>query len=194
MQTPTSDTTPPGLETLIRRVHPDTAQDATLSVGYIYCLLDPDGRPAYVGSCRNVRCRGREACLARRMSSHRNQAARDPNSSPLYRSAGGSMEHWKMIRIRTVEWDDERLPLTLMKEEEHVRCTMGIVFDLHNHNRAVDPVQRRREYMKAWRIAHGQGAADSYMAIKSREARERRRALLQNEASESEPLATTPAT
>ena len=45
MQTPTSDTTPPGLETLIRRVHPDTQPDATLSVGYIYCLLGPDGRP-----------------------------------------------------------------------------------------------------------------------------------------------------
>ena len=113
---------------------------------------------------RDVRCRGREACLARRMSSHRNHAARDPISNPLYRSAGGSMEHWNMIWIRTVKWDDERLPLTLMKEEEHVQCTMGIVFDLHNHNRAIDPVQRRREYMKAWRIAHGQGTADSYMA------------------------------
>ena len=73
---------------------------------------------------------------------------------------------------------------------------MGTCVRMHNHNRAIDPVQRRREYMKAWRIAHGQGTADSYMAIKSREARERRRVLLQNEneANESEPLATTPAT
>ena len=44
--------------------------------------------------------------------------------------------------------------------------------DLHNHNRAIDPVQRRRDYMKAWRIAHGQGTPDSYMARKARERRE----------------------
>ena len=61
-----------------------------------------------------------------------------------------------------------------MKEEEHVRHTLAIVFDLHNHNRAIDPVQRRREYMKAWRIAHGQGTPGSYMA---RKARERRQAI-----------------
>ena len=70
MEFPTPDTTPtpPGLETLIRRVHPDTADAAILSAGYIYCLLDPDDRPAYVGSCRDVRHRGREACLAHHMS------------------------------------------------------------------------------------------------------------------------------
>ena len=70
--------------------------------------------------------------------------------------------------FRTVEWDDERLPLSLLKEEDHVRQTLAIVFDLHNHNRAIDPVQRRRDYMKAWRIAHGQGTPDSYMARKAR--------------------------
>ena len=82
------------------------------------------------------------------------------------------MDDWRMIWIRTVEWDDERLPLSLMKEEEHVRQTLSIVFDLHNRNRAIDPVQQRREYMKAWRIRNGQGTADSYMARKARERRE----------------------
>ena len=142
-------------------------------MGYVYVILNPGGHPCYVGSCRDVRRCGRDACLARHMSSHHNQAARDPTSSPLYRAAGGSMDDWKMIWLRTVEWDDERLPLSLMKEEEHVRQTLAIVFDLHN--RTIDPVQRRREYLRRWRIAHGQGTADSYMARKSREARERRR-------------------
>jgi|EP01046_Picozoa_sp_COSAG06_P020527 hypothetical protein len=36
-----------------------------------------------------------------------------------------------MIWIWTTEWDDERLPLTLIKEEDHVRRTLAIVFDLH---------------------------------------------------------------
>ena len=90
------------------------------------------------------------------------------------------MDDWKIVWIRTVEWDDGRLPLSLMKEEEHVRQTLAIVFDPHNRNRAIDPVQRRREYMKAWRIAHGQGTADSYMAMKSREARARRREQTEN--------------
>ena len=144
-------------------------------MGYVYVILNPGGHPCYVGSCRDVRRCGRDACLARHMSSHHNQAARDPTSSPLYRAAGGSMDDWKMIWLRTVEWDDERLPLSLMKEEEHVRQTLAIVFDLHNRNRTIDPVQRRREYLRRWRIAHGQGTADSYMARKSREARERRR-------------------
>ena len=70
--------------------------------------------------------------------------------------------------------------LSLLKEEDHVRQTLAIVFDLHNRNRCVDPVQRRREYMKAWRIAHGQGTADSYMARKAREARARRREQTEN--------------
>ena len=83
------------------------------------------------------------------------------------------MGDWKIIWLRTVEWDDERLPLSLMKEEEHVRQTLAIVFDLYTHNRAIDPIQRRRDYMRAWRIRNGQGTADSYMAMKSREARER---------------------
>ena len=84
------------------------------------------------------------------------------------------MDDWKMIWIRTVEWDDERLPLSLLKEEDHVRQTLAIVFDLHNHNRAIDPIQRRRDYMKAWRIRNGQGTPNSYMA---RKARERRQAI-----------------
>ena len=100
------------------------------------------------------------------------------------------MEGWKIVHTRTVEWDDERCPLALRKEEEHIRTLLNHVFNLHNANRAIDPNEERRLYMKRWREAHGQGTADSYMARKAREARERRRAL-QNEsgASGSEPLA-----
>ena len=113
-------TTPPDLETHVHRLHTDTPDDAQLSIGYVYVILNPSGHPCYVGSCRDTRRCGRDASLARRMASHRNQAARDPTSSPLYRAAAGSMDDWKIIWVRTVEWDDERLPLSLLKEEEHV--------------------------------------------------------------------------
>ena len=161
-------------ENHLRVVHADTPEGTQLAVGYIYVILNPSDYPCYVGSCRDAHHRGRDACLARRMSLHRNQAARDPMSSPLYRAAGGSMGDWKIIWLRTVEWDNERLPLSLLKEEENVRRTLAVVFDLHNSNRAIDPVQRRRDYMREWRLAHGQGTADSYMA---RKARERRQAI-----------------
>jgi hypothetical protein len=123
--------------------------------------------------------------------SHKTQAATDSTASPLYRAAGGSMEGWKIVHTRTVEWDDERCALALRKEEERIRTLLNHVFNLHNVNRCVDPNEQRRLYMKRWREAHGQGTPDSYTARKAREARERRRAL-QNEsgASGSEPLAT----
>ena len=82
------------------------------------------------------------------------------------------MDGYRIVWTRTVEWDDERRPLALRLEEEHVRSTLNHVFNLHNVNRAIDPNQRRREYMKRWRIAHGQGTADSYMARKAKERRE----------------------
>ena len=126
----------------------------------------------YTGSCRDVQKRGREACLARRLASHKSQAARDPTSCPLYRNVGGNLDGYRIVWTRTVEWDDERRPLALRLEEEHVRSTLNHVFNLHNVNRAIDPNQRRREYMKRWRITHGQGTADSYMARKARERRE----------------------
>lgn len=177
--------------TYVRRVHADTPDDAELSIGYIYTLLDPNNQPVYTGSCRDTKRRGQAACLARRFASHRTQAATDSTASPLYRAAGGSMEGWKIVHTRTVEWDGERCALALRKEEERIRTLLNHVFNsLHNVNRCVDPNEQRRLYMKRWREAHGQGTPDSYMARKAREARERRRAL-QNEsgASGSEPLA-----
>ena len=47
---------------------------------------------------------------------------------------------------------------------------------LGERSHRVVALQRRREYMKRWRIAHGQGTADSYMARKARE----RRLAIQN--------------
>ena len=64
------------------------------------------------------------------------------------------------------------------------RCTMGIVFDLQTGaptgRLTGNGTLRRRDYMKQWRIAHGQGIADSFMARASREARERRRQLVEH--------------
>ena len=58
-------------ENHLRVVHADTPDNAELATGYIYTLLDRDGNPVYTGSCRDVQKRGREACLARRFTSHR---------------------------------------------------------------------------------------------------------------------------
>eukprot|EP01043_Picozoa_sp_COSAG02_P000894 COSAG02_NODE_18_length_54986_cov_345.599322_28_plen_173_part_00 len=137
-------------------------------------LVGRAAAPGTPGDCAEttVQKRGREACLARRFTSHKSQAVRDPTSCPLYRNAGANLDGYKIVWTRTVEWDDERRPLALRLEEEHVRSTLNHVFSLHNVNRAIDPNQRRREYMKRWRIAHGQGTADSYMARKARERRE----------------------
>ena len=57
---------------------------------------------------------------------------------------------------------------------------MGI-FTLENVNAAYDQKEARREYMRAWRIAHGQGGppGTSYMSQKGREARERRREAME---------------
>jgi hypothetical protein len=51
---------------------------------------------------------------------------------------------------------------------------------MENVNAAYDRKEARREYMREWRIAHGQGGAPgtSYMAQKGREARERRHAAM----------------
>jgi hypothetical protein len=51
-----------------------------------------------------------------------------------------------------------------------------------NRRHAKDPKESRREYMRNWRIAHGQGGVgESYMARKSREFREARIQMAQHE-------------
>ena len=60
------------------------------------------------------------------------------------------------------------------KAIDFFRCTGA---PLLNANHAVDNVEHRRQYMRAWRERNGQGTPDSYMSRKGREHRERRKRL-----------------
>ena len=77
-----------------------------------------------------------------------------------------------------VRYDAQRLPHAAKEcEQQWIDTLREQDAPLENKNSAYDHKQARREYMRAWRIAHGQGGppGTSYMAHKGREARERRR-------------------
>ena len=68
------------------------------------------------------------------------------------------------------------LQMTLYKreEDEMIELYREMGHELLNKRRACDSKEARREYMRNWRLAHGQGGdGESYMARKSREFRER---------------------
>ena len=156
--------------TTVERRHPDTPDDCVLATGYIYIITDPSGMARYHGSAKDRGSEGPEATLNRRMCNHRYAARHDPNSTPLYRAAGGDMSGWNILLIRTVHFDEARLPLALLDEEDETRETITSIFPLLNKNRAKAASADRRAYMAAWRAAH-----PGYMAQKSREHRQRRR-------------------
>jgi hypothetical protein len=63
---------------------------------------------------------------------------------------------------------------TTTEEDEVIEQCREAGHELLNKRRARDSKEARREYMRNWRIAHGQGGdGESYMARKSREFRER---------------------
>ena len=81
-----------------------------------------------------------------------------------------------------VRYDAQRLPLAAKEcEQEWIGVLREQNAPLLNVNSSFDRKQARREYMRAWRIAHGQGGppGTSYMAQKGREARERRREAME---------------
>jgi hypothetical protein len=120
-----------------------------------------------------------------RMARHRTMVG-DGAASPLHRYVvdhhRGSTEGWTMQLLAHVRYDAQRLPL-VAKE-----CEQGWIDTLReqgapllNVNSAYDRKEARREYRRAWRIAHGQGGppGTSYMSQKGREARERRHAAME---------------
>ena len=82
-----------------------------------------------------------------------------------------------MVPIKTVHYDQGRLPLSVLTEENNSIAEMKLNDQpLTNRRHAKDPKESHREYMRNWRIAHGQGGmGESYMARKSREFREARK-------------------
>ena len=63
-----------------------------------------------------------------------------------------------MHAVRMVTYDTRRMPLALKREEDEVieQCREA-GHELLNKRRACDSKEARREYMRNWRIAHGQG-------------------------------------
>ena len=80
-----------------------------------------------------------------------------------------------MVPVKTVHYDQRRLPFALLNEENNMINEMKLNDQpLVNKRFARDPKMERREYMRQWRIRNGQGGAgESYMARKSREFRQR---------------------
>ena len=154
--------------------------------GRVYGIHEPpaaDGTPGalcYVGSTEK----------ANRMHSHRSQCKSDPLCSPLYRRATelhGSMANYSEATLATLNLpvDDDDAA------KEQLRSLEGLVLRslrqhypalvLLNKNSPRCENQRNRERGRAWRLSHDQGVVDadgrsmSYMAVRSRIYRARRR-------------------
>ena len=87
-----------------------------------------------------------------------------------------------MELLAHVRYDAQRLPLAAKQcEQQWIDALREQDAPLENVNSAYDQTEARREYMHAWRIAHGQGGppGTSYMSQKGREARERRREAME---------------
>jgi hypothetical protein len=120
-----------------------------------------------------------------RMVRHRCMG-REGAASPLHRYVTdhhhGSMEGWTMELLAHVRYDAQRLPLAAKEcEQQWIDALREQDAPLENVNAAYDRKEARRQYMHAWRIAHGQGGppGTSYMSQKGREARERRHAAME---------------
>ena len=151
-------------------------RDEDLVDAFIYCLHCPAGVQRYVGMTANLQAR---------MVRHRCMAG-EGAASPLHRFVTdhhhGSMEGWTMELLAHVRYDAQRLPLAAKECEQHwIDALREQDAPLLNVNSAYDRKEARREYMHAWRIAHGQGGppGTSYMAQKAREARLRRREAME---------------
>ena len=139
-----------------------------MRVGYVYAVRHiVTGLVVYAGSCLDC---------ARRMKSHQNvHTCGYKTILQRYVEDAGGWENFEMIAVRMVSYDARRMPLALKREEdEMIELYREMGHELLNKRRACDCKEARREYMRNWRIAHGQGGdGESYMARKSREFRER---------------------
>eukprot|EP01043_Picozoa_sp_COSAG02_P069772 COSAG02_NODE_12095_length_1598_cov_2.014676_2_plen_192_part_00 len=152
-------------------------QDTEMKIAYIYAIIDiARACVIYIGSCTD---------FAARLNKHRQLTASCGYQSPLqiYIEEHGGWDNFSMVPIKTVHYDQGRLPLSLLNEENNSIAEMKLNDQpLTNRRNAKDPKESRREYMRQWRIAHGQGGVgESYMARKSREFRERQQEMVEHE-------------
>ena len=138
-----------------------------LTVGNVYCLLDPAGARRYVGSSAKD--------IASRLREHAASAQYDPLGTPLYRHVrehcGGTMDGWTVELLQSVAFDEQLTPNALRHAEAAAIDSLRARGEqLLNKNAPVDTNASRRAYMAEWRRRN-----PTYMSRKSAEHRERRR-------------------
>ena len=126
--------------------------------------------------------------LDTRASQHRYDARRDLTACPLYRHAAtlpNYLDDWEFRPILQCQIDHKRCRVGRGQIENYViQSLRNVGYNLLNKSLAYDTNDRRRAQMRAWRLAHGQGTATSYMSWKSAEHRARRRQLIQEDNAE----------
>ena len=148
--------------------------------GRVYLIRDPDGNMVYIGSTEDPY----------RLTRHRNQCKSDGLACPLYRHANehhDGMADYTEETVATINLPgDHEQAKTMLRSLESL-VLRGIRrahpdITLLNKNSPRSENVRNRERMKAWREAHGQGQVDpetglstSYMAVRSRIYRKRRK-------------------
>ena len=138
-----------------------------LTVGNIYCLLDPAGARRYVGSSAKD--------IASRLREHAASAQYDPLSTPLYRHVrehcGGTMDGWTVELLQSVTFDPQLTPNALRHAEAAaIDSLRARGEELLNKNAPIDTNVSRRAYQAQWRRQH-----PNYMSRACAAARERRR-------------------
>ena len=148
--------------------------------GRVYVLRDPDGNMVYCGSSEDPY----------RLTRHRGQCKSDGLASPLYHYANehhGGMAGYTEEIVATIALpeDDERATTLLRSLEGLVIRSLRAAhpdIQLKNKNSPRSENVRSRERMRAWRLRHGQGQIDpdtglstSYMAVRGRIYRQRRK-------------------
>lgn len=145
----------------------------TESTERIYCLRDEQNRVRYVGRT--------SLKLPHRKRLHQNHLQSDPLSSPLYRHMHThrlSFDLWTIHELATVAFPQTNAGCQLETAAiQHFRQMPEGVHLLNSnlsHHEYDDRRRRRSEYQREWRLRHGQGTANSYMAAASRRHRARR--------------------
>lgn len=148
--------------------------------GRVYVLRCPSGNMVYTGSTEDPY----------RLTRHRNQCKSDGLACPLYRFANeqhGGMAGYteETVATITLPTDDEQAKALLRSLESLVLRGIRQAHPdirLKNKNSPRSENVRSREGMKAWRVRNGQGQVDpetgrsvSYMAVRSRIYRQRRK-------------------
>jgi len=155
-----------------------------MAVGRVYVLKDAAGIRRYAGSSKTSE--------SVRLANHKSVLAHDPLASGLYRyvHANGGFDGWTIETVMTIDLDqgdgdaDAAQALLESMERNLVRALRQLGCPLLNTNEPRCQDAQRRASQQAWRIAHGQGQVNdagqslSYMAVKSREHRARRKRKL----------------